>query len=379
MFEKLKFWAAIAIAALLLVYILPVKNLLDSSLSVFSAKNDMSVNLSLVNPEIKVLAAEPSNKLILQADVKNLSGMPVPNADVKFSVDKDIGEIYPSEFKTNKYGQCIVAYMPPSYGAEQFRNGNIDVKLNAAINKTGAAASVKIALTGVPVIFVHGYQANGGIFENLRDFLFSKGIDNNAISYKSENGVASSAKELNAYLLQQRTTYLSKGVQVKKFDLIAHSMGGLVARYYTCSDDYIRNENVRKLIFLSVPHQGSPWASIGLGYYNDQGIKDLVPDSELLSIKLPAMINNGLNNTIQVGNIMAQYDEVVSPESASLEKWNIKTELFNVGESSFTMENLLSGNLVEAANHRTILSNRKVYERVLEMLNHDLPYPALRK
>lgn len=379
MFEKLKFWAAIAIAALLLVYILPVESLLNSSLSVFSAKNDMSVNLSLVNPEIKVLAAEPSNKLILQVDVKNLSGMPVPNADVKFSVDKDIGEIYPSEFKTNKYGQCIVAYMPPSYGAEQFRNGNIDVKLNAAVKKTGAAASVKIALTGVPVIFVHGYQANGEIFENLRDFLFSKGIDNNAISYKSENGVASSAKELNAYLLKQRTIYLSKGIQVKKFDLIAHSMGGLVARYYTCSDDYIRNENVRKLIFLSVPHKGSPWASIGLGYYNDQGIKDLVPDSELLSVKLPAMINNGLNNTIQVGNIMAQYDEVVSPESASLEKWNIKTELFNVGESSFTMENLLSGNLVEAANHRTILSNRKVYERVLEMLNHDLPYPALRK
>ena len=167
---------------------------------------------------------------------------------------------------------------------------------------------------------------------------------------------------------------------VKGFDIIAHSFGGLAVRYYTATQEYIKNENVRKLIFLSVPQKGSPWASLAANYFMDQGIKDLIPENILFTKLLPSMINKGLNNKIQVGSIMDQYDEVVSIDSANLEEWGIKTETFNVGENNFSINSLFNGSkILESSNHKKVLTNKKVYEKILEMLNSDLPYPIIRK
>jgi hypothetical protein len=128
-----------------------------------------------------------------------------------------------------------------------------------------------------------------------------------------------------------------------------------------------------------VPQRGSLWASIGAGYYNDQGIRDLIPDSELIIGGFPSMLNRGLNPMIQIGSILGQYDEVVNPDSASLDEWNIKTEMFNVGENNFTVNSLLKGNIMETANHATILNNKKVFERIEGMLTENLPYPTIKK
>jgi len=107
--------------------------------------------------------------------------------------------------------------------------------------------------------------------------------------------------------------------------------------------------------------------------------KDLIPYSDLFGKILPGMSNKGLNHTIQVGSILGQFDEVVSPESASLEEWNIKTDIFNVGESNFTVDNLFNGNIMEATNHKNILNNKKVFEKVNAMLTSNLAYPDVRK
>jgi hypothetical protein len=156
-------------------------------------------------------------------------------------------------------------------------------------------------------------------------------------------------------------------------------MGGLVVRYYTCSEAYIKRNNVRKAIFISVPHKGSLWASLGEKYFNNQGIRDLIPDSELISKELPLMLNGGLNRTIEVGNIIGQYDEVVSLDSANLDEWKISTEIFNIGESNLTVDNLLNGSILETAIHRSILNNKKVFQKVEEMLLRQLLYPSEKK
>jgi pimeloyl-ACP methyl ester carboxylesterase len=222
---------------------------------------------------------------------------------------------------------------------------------------------------------VHGYLSDGNVFSNLRQYLLSNNIQAASITYKSEKGVVSSSEELSAFILKQRDEYLLKGIQVKKFNLIAHSMGGLVARYYSSNTDSLKNNSIEKIIFLSVPHKGSPWASIGLAQYNDQGIRDMVPDGNFISNVLPSMYNKGLNSNIQTGNIAAEFDEVVDLDSSNLDDWGIKTEVFNVGENNFSLNNLLNGNLTQATNHKSILSNKKVFERVLEMLSTQLAYP----
>jgi len=150
----------------------------------------------------------------------------------------------------------------------------------------------------------------------------------------------------------------------------------LVARYYSGSTEYIKNDDINKIIFLSVPHKGSILASIAEEYFNDRSIKNLMPDDELFTNTFAGMINGGLNNSVQVGNLLSQYDEVVSEENASLEEWGIKTEIFGVGDNSFTVDNLLSGNILHAPNHKGILNNKRVFDRVYEMLNSNLSCPS---
>ncbi|HEX9061934.1 MAG TPA: alpha/beta hydrolase, partial [Clostridia bacterium] len=236
-----------------------------------------------------------------------------------------------------------------------------------------------IKLIRVPVVMVHGYQENVAVFDTMKDYLNGRGFSADAFGYESVKGVISSVKELDAFLSNKTQEYMKTGTQISKYDVISHSMGGLVARYYSCSSDYLTNDNIRKLIFVSVPHKGTPWAAIGTNYFNDQGVKDLIPDGPFISKILPSTLNKGLNNKIEVGNIAVEFDEVVPSENSSLSEWGINTEVFNIGGNNFTFDNIISGNIIQAPNHKNILSNRKSFEAVEKMLNNDLPYPSVKK
>ncbi len=59
-----------------------------------------------------------------------------------------------------------------------------------------------------------------------------------------------------AGLLKDKIQEVKNITGKSKVDLIAHSMGGLVARSYIQSDDY-QNDDIDQIIFLGTPHQGS--------------------------------------------------------------------------------------------------------------------------
>ena len=80
-----------------------------------------------------------------------------------------------------------------------------------------------------------------------------------------------------------------------------------------------------------------------------------------------------------MGNIIGQYDEVVSPESGMLNEWDIDTQIFNLGNSNFSVDNFSDVDISKSAIHRVILNNRKVFEKVVEMLKKNLTYPLFRE
>lgn len=377
MLRKFRFWAILSAVCILLAFVMLFANFWNLIKYELSKKSELSLSLSLVNPGIGILTADPENKLILKAEVRDSSGMPVQYARILLTSDNDFGSLYPEDVRTNKFGEAIVTYSPPEYDSKNFSDGYAEAVIRASIDDTDISEAVKVKITRTPVVMIHGYQSNGDIFENLMGYLNSKGYECIPFNYDSIKGIAHGSGELKDFLQQQKLVYLSKGIQVGRFDLIAHSMGGLVARYYTCSREYIKNHDVKKIIFISVPHKGSPIASLGAEYFEGQGILDLIPDNPLFTHILPSMINKGLNNTIQTGNIIAQYDEVVGITNASLDEWGIKTELFNLGKSNITVDDILNGTLVQAPIHKGILSNKKVFEKILFMLENELPYPKL--
>ncbi len=338
-------------------------------------KNNLVISISSINKQSHILSAEPSNKLYLKIDVRNLTGNAVANVPVNIKVNQNLGKVYPHNLRTDKSGEAVLTYIPPK--SYEF-NESKGVDIIARISNTPATASHNILLQAPPIILVHGYQEHPDIFDNMKEYLSNKSFTSVAFDYNSEDGVIAASKKFENFLKMQKDEYLQKGIQVNKFDIIAHSMGGLVVRYYSCSSSYLKNSDINKIIFMSVPHKGSYWATIGTNYFNDQGIKDLIPDNPLFSKDLPSLLNKGLNNTIQTGSILGQYDEVVASESASLDEWSIKTELFNVGENNLTMNKLLNGDLLEASNHKNVLFNKKVFEKIEEMLKKDLSYPSIR-
>lgn len=82
----------------------------------------------------------------------------------------------------------------------------------------------------------NGYQENINLFE---------------FPYEWRN-----SNVLTADLLKQKVRKVKVDTGVSKVDLVAHSMGGLVARYYIEGDDY--QDDVDQLITLGTPHKGSP-------------------------------------------------------------------------------------------------------------------------
>lgn len=379
MVRKLRISLFTLLAAASLFMLLGARDLTGLVQYELAHKEQLSIRMVMVNPQIKSVAADPTNPVALRIDVRDKTGKPVSKAQVFFSVKNKLGKIHSSQARTNENGQILIDYIPPALTGDKFKDDKAETVITARVASTSKSSSITMTLRRIPVLFVHGYQTEASIFNTMKEYLIKKGYDASALTYKSTLGAASGAKELEAYIKKKKQEYLSKGIQVSRFTLIAHSMGGLVARYYTCSEAFISNQDVNKLIFLAVPHQGSPWASLGTAYYDDEGIRDLVPESPLLTQKLPAMLNKGLNHQIQTANIIVEYDEVVSPMSASLDEWGIKTEVFNVGESNFTLSSILDGSIIEAANHKKILNNRKIFERLEALLGSDVSYPQSRK
>lgn len=343
--------------------------------SIYNSDN-LIINVSVVNADIHTVCAESSNRVFLKASVKNSEGAPMSNAPVRISIETGKGELSNQKASTNSLGECIFSYKPQNYYELQNTAGIPSVKIKTQIKNTTKSSTIQFNLISTPIVMIYGFQESAEVYANLNEYLAANKFKCNIMEYDSKAGVISGAKVLEKLLSEKKKEYMNNGILVNKFTLITHSMGGLVARYYTTSVEYLKNEDVNKIIFTSAPHKGSFIASLGQNFYTDKSIKDLAPDSDLFTNVYETAINKGMNQSIQVANITSQYDEVVTEESSNLDDWKINTEMFNIGESNFTVNSILSGDLLNAPNHKGILNNKKVFQRILEMLNSNLSYPA---
>ena len=79
-----------------------------------------------------------------------------------------------------------------------------------------------------------------------------------------------------------------------------------------------------------------------------------------------------------MGNIIGQYDEVVSPESGMLNEWDIDTQIFNLGNSNFSVDNFSDVDISKSAIHRVILNNRRSLKGCGNV-EKNLTYPLFRE
>ncbi|MGW0464270.1 esterase/lipase family protein [Streptomyces sp. NPDC003027] len=112
--------------------------------------------------------------------------------------------------------------------------------------------------SGRPVVLLHGLVDNRSVFVLLRRALVRNGRDCvDSLNYSPLTGDLRTAADL----LGRRIEELCSRTGHERVDLVGHSLGGLIARYYV--QRLGGDARVRTLVMLGTPHAGTtaaPWA-----------------------------------------------------------------------------------------------------------------------
>src|SRR5262245_49484222 len=156
-----------------------------------------------------------------------------------------------------------------------------------------------------PVILLHGYGMNRMSFYWLGRALARRGLGPLcAMSYVTLRSVRNSAQRLARFVER-----VCENEGASEVDVVCHSLGGLVARYYAARLGGAAR--VRRIITIGTPHQGTLCARVAV----DRGGFDLRPRSSLLE-ELAAC---ACPDTVSVTSIWSRDDNViVPPENAAL-------------------------------------------------------------
>ncbi len=156
-----------------------------------------------------------------------------------------------------------------------------------------------------PVVLVHGYAMSRAYFLLLTARLGRAGLGPfYGFEYWTLGKVASAARRLGEFVEE-----LCRFHGVDAVDLVGHSMGGVVARYYLALGGGA--SRVRHLVTLGSPHSGTEVSYFGVG----RPVHELLPGSALLA-RLEAA---GLPRGVRALAVWSRGDSMVwSPEQAQL-------------------------------------------------------------
>jgi len=105
------------------------------------------------------------------------------------------------------------------------------------------------------VVLIPGLDCDGAGLDSLRNLLRDDGRQVAIFGYPDDGPIAD-----DVAMLQHDLASLHQRYPQLKIDLIAHSMGGLIARGYVEGDGYAGG--VDRLILLATPNGGSKWARL---------------------------------------------------------------------------------------------------------------------
>ncbi|MFI5806084.1 esterase/lipase family protein [Streptomyces sp. NPDC051561] len=174
---------------------------------------------------------------------------------------------------------------------------------------SAGTASARSGSGRLPVVFVHGYNADPGVWGGLRDDfkadgytdaqLFSFGYD----THRSVNEVLSG--ELAAYVEK-----VMKQTGAPQVDLVAHSFGSLVTRWYV-KFAATGQASVSHWASLAGPNHGTStaWACA----LWDQACRDMTPGSY---VQKGLAAGDETPGAVRYGTWWSRCDEVINPDNS---------------------------------------------------------------
>jgi pimeloyl-ACP methyl ester carboxylesterase len=181
----------------------------------------------------------------------------------------------------------------------------------------GGTRPLRASGARLPVVLVHGYVCNRGIWRPLGRALRARGECVWAASYEPVYGSIESA-------VPQLVAQIDAAVEASghsRVILVAHSMGGLAVRAYLRAHG---GAKVARVVTFGVPHGGSMHAHLGAG----ENAREMEPGSAWLEA-LAAAERAGLAAPLLA--IYSHHDNFVAPQSSGAHPQARNVALAGVG------------------------------------------------
>jgi len=221
--------------------------------------------------------------------------IPIPDGEVSVRLEpgeeRDVQVIWDTEGQAwNDAGQ---PYLNHPIKAEAFENG-----------KKESSKIEDLHITPKPLVLVHGLWSSASVWERGVGYQTALQLDHGghwkayAVGAKPEHGKLSTGGKFmsadptlsvfeNAEELAKYVKYAQEDSNAWHVDMVAHSLGGLIARAYIdrlMKDLPDHRPRVKHLVMLGTPNNGTPCAdTMALKFtlfgQNVQAIKDLQPES----------------------------------------------------------------------------------------------------
>lgn len=186
-----------------------------------------------------------------------------------------------------------------------------------------------------PVLLLHGALCNGGVWRSMKRRLAKAGI---GPLYAPSYGPPLASIDLFADQIAERIDAILAATGARQVSIVAHSMGGLVARAYLRKHG---GAKVRRVITIGTPHAGSVHAWLFPG----TSLGQLRPGNAWLQA-LPAPAPGGSPEFV---SMWSWHDSMVAPQTSARLEHGRNVEVVGVG-------------------HNALLTDPEVARRVIEEL-----------
>jgi triacylglycerol esterase/lipase EstA (alpha/beta hydrolase family) len=162
-----------------------------------------------------------------------------------------------------------------------------------------------------PVLLLHGYGCNSGYWAHLTPLLDAARISHAALDLEPVLG----AIDDYVPLVQRACASLCTKTNASKVIIVAHSMGGLVARAYLAAHG---PGQVAHVFTLGTPHHGTSLASFGLGRNAAQMRRTAGADApESAWLQALAAAESAATRAL-ITSLFTHHDNIVAPQTSSL-------------------------------------------------------------
>ncbi len=205
-------------------------------------------------------------------------------------------------------------------------------------------ASPAIHGRGLPVLFIHGYGCNSGYWRPLARALEAAGISYHGVDLEPV------LCDIDGYLPQvgRAVDLLCRAAGATQVVIVAHSMGGLVARAWLREHGW---QQVAGLITLGTPHRGTGLAKFGLGR-NAQQMCRTGDDADAACNPWLAGLNAAPGQERgRVVSIYSSHDNIIAPPTSSFLAGAHNIAFAGIGHVALASEPLVIACVIDRIRH----------------------------